>query len=420
MAATSERYLSMDAVRGFAVCGILLMNIVGMGLPAFAYIDPTYYGGATGANLWTWAINFVLTDGKMRGLFTILFGASMVLIAERAEGGKLGPNQTHYRRMFWLLLFGLIHARLLWYGDILFPYAIAGAIVFPARKLPPKLLIGAGAAILVALLGYEVWQSMQLAALRAAAMAPGASQETVNAWREAGFLVRPPDSLGQQDLAGFGGGFMAALKQRTFLANLMEMVIMVPGTYVEAVAQMLIGMGLFRLGFFTLRWSTRGYLIAAAIGYLIGVPATAWMAWKIWSSGFDSMVLHDLGVWSALPRPFIAVAHASAVMLLVRSGAVRWLVDRFAAAGRMALSNYLGTSIVTTLVFCGFGLGLFGKLERWELYVVVAGVWVLILLWSKPWMERFHYGPFEWAWRSLVQWKPQPFAKGGRKLAPAQ
>jgi uncharacterized protein len=269
-------------------------------------------------------------------------------------------------------------------------------------------------------MGYEVWQSAQLAALRAAAMAPGASQETDNAWREAGFLVRPPDSLGQQDLAGFGGGFMAALKQRTFLANLMEMVIMVPGTYVEAVAQMLIGMGLFRLGFFTLRWSTRGYLIAAAIGYLIGVPATAWMAWKIWSSGFDSMVLHDLGVWSALPRPFIAVAHASAVMLVVRSGAVRWLVDRFAAAGRMALSNYLGTSIVTTLVFCGFGLGLFGKLERWELYVVVAGVWVLILLWSKPWMERFHYGPFEWAWRSLVQWKPQPFAKGGRKLAPAQ
>ena len=105
-AAAGERHVSIDAVRGFAVLGILLMNIVGMGLPSFSYIDPTYAGGSTGADLWTWAVNNVLTDGKMRALFTMLFGASAVLIAQRAEGGSPGPAQTHYRRMFWLFVFG--------------------------------------------------------------------------------------------------------------------------------------------------------------------------------------------------------------------------------------------------------------------------------------------------------------------------
>ena len=416
--ASEDRYVSMDAVRGFAVLGILLMNIVGMGLPAFAYIDPTYYGGSEGANAWTWAVNFVLVDGKMRGLFTILFGASMVLIADRA--GTMGPNRTHYRRMAWLFVFGMLHAYLLWYGDILVAYAIAGAIAFLFRKLGPRVLIVLGAALLLETLFSGMVTHANLLALREAATAPGASQAAVAAWQEASFLVRPPVEMAQQDLAGFGGGFMDALKARAQMAVLLQTMIMFPDGYIEAVAQMLIGMGLFRLGFFTLRWPTRGYLAVIAAGYLVAAPLTAWMAWRAWSSGFDAMVLHEMGVWSILPRPFIALAHAGALLLLVRSGALTWLVDRLAAAGRMALSNYLGTSIVTMLIFCGFGLGLFGELQRYQLYFVVLFVWVLILAWSKPWMERFHYGPFEWVWRSLVQWKRQPFARAGPKLQAAE
>jgi len=103
----------------------------------------------------------------------------------------------------------------------------------------------------------------------------------------------------------------------------------------------------------------------------------------------------------------------------VRAGVARGVVTRLAAAGRMAFSNYLMTSIITTLVFCGFGLGLYGKLSRFEQLAVVAGVWIFILAWSKPWLERFHYGPFEWAWRSLVRWSPQPFLRGRERPAPA-
>ncbi|MFA7264595.1 MAG: DUF418 domain-containing protein, partial [Caulobacter sp.] len=168
---------------------------------------------------------------------------------------------------------------------------------------------------------------------------------------------------------------------------------------------------LFRLGFFTLGWSSRAYGAMIAAGYLVGAPLTAWLAWSMVQIDFEPVQRRWLEVLGAGPRPFIALAHASVLMLIVRAGALKGLVNRLEAAGRMAFSNYLMTSIITSFVFCGYGLGLYGQLERAELYGVVLGVWVFILLWSKPWLARFHYGPFEWLWRSLVMWKRQPFVK---------
>jgi len=410
-ATAGERHISMDAVRGFAVLGILLMNIVGMGLPGFAYIDPTYYGGSEGANLWTWAVNFVLADGKMRGLFSMLFGASMLLVADRAERGSgLSPNQTHYRRMFWLLVIGLLHGIFLWYGDILVFYAVAGALAFPLRKLSARALIAIGGAVFVGLIAWGLYKHANLEALNAAAMAPGASAAAMEAWKAASFSLGPPPEALQMDLQGFGGGFMDALKQRSMMFFLMHAVISTD-EYIEAFSLILIGAGLFKTGFFTLGWTTRAYASVIAFGYLVAAPVTAWIAWTIAASGFDAMVTHELSVWTAAPRIFVALAHAAALMQLIRAGALRWLTERLAAAGRMALSNYVGTSVITMLVFAGFGLGLFGELQRYQLYFVVAGVWALILLWSKPWLARFQYGPLEWVWRSLVRWSPQPFAR---------
>ncbi|MDP3855803.1 DUF418 domain-containing protein [Phenylobacterium sp.] len=406
-----DRHLSIDAVRGFAVLGILLMNIVGMGMPSFAYINPTYAGGHEGADLWTWAVNNVFTDGKMRALFTMLFGASAVLIAERAEGGPLSPLQTHYRRLFWMFVIGMIHAYFLFFGDILVCYALAGLVIYPFRKLDVRLQIGVGALVLVALLTKNVLGSYQLEALHAAATAPGASAAALKAWQEASMTLMAPPAMAAQELAGFGGGFMDALKARANMAMLLQLVFLPTDTLPEAIGQMFIGMGLFRLGFFTLGWSNRAYGTVIAVGYLIAAPITAWLAWMIWKADFDPLKLHELEVWQSATRPFIALAHASVLLLIVRAGLLRALFDRLAAAGRMAFSNYLGTSIVTSLVFCGYGLGLYGQLSRFEQLAVVLGVWALILLWSKPWLARFHYGPLEWLWRSLVHWRLQPFVR---------
>jgi uncharacterized protein len=406
-----ERHLSIDAVRGFAVLGILLMNIVGMGLPAFAYINPVYAGGHQGADLWTWAINNVLTDGKMRGLFTMLFGASTILIAQRAEGGVPGPWRTHYSRMFWLLVIGMLHAYLFWFGDILVCYALAGLVIFPFRRLDVRVQFAVGAGVLAALFGFHLWETAQLEAIYAGAQAPGASAAALKAWNDISILVDPPASMAAEQIAGFGGGFMEALKARATVSLLLQTTIMPTDEIPEAIGQMFIGMALFRTGFFTLGWSTRAYGRVLIAGYLMAAPATAVLAWLIWKSGFEPIRLHALAVWQAPARPFVALAHGALLLLIVRSATAPRLIERLAAAGRMAFSNYLMTSVITTLVFCGFGLGLYGQLSRFEQLGVVVAVWAFILLWSKPWLARFHYGPFEWAWRSLVKWSPQPFVR---------
>lgn len=418
-AADQDRFVSIDAVRGFAVLGILLMNIVGMGMPAFAYIDPAYAGGSTGADLWTWAVNNVLTDGKMRALFTMLFGASAVLIAGRAEGARPGPLATHYRRMFWLFVIGMVHAYFLWWGDILVTYALAGLVIYPFRKLDWRAQLAIGVAVLAALLAVNLWEADQLIAMHAAAMAPGAGPQAVKAWQEASQLVAPSAQLGQLEIAGYRGGFMDALRVRALAARLIQTYLMPTSEIPEAIGQMFVGMALFRTGFFTLKWSSRGYLAMIAAGYLLAVPATAWIAWLIWRSGFEPLTINRLEDWQQVTRPLIGLAHASVLLLVVRSGAAQALVNRLSAAGRMAFSNYLGTSIITTLVFDGFGLGLYGRLSRFQELAVVAGVWIFILAWSRPWLMRFHYGPFEWIWRSLVRWKPQPFVRRRGAAAPA-
>jgi uncharacterized protein len=420
-ASAGDRHVSIDAVRGFAVLGILLMNIVGMGLPAFAYLDPTYAGGSTGADLWTWAVNNVLTDGKMRALFTMLFGASTVLIAERAEGARPGPAQTHYRRMFWLLVIGMLHAYFLWWGDILVTYALAGLFIFPFRKLAVRTQVVIGVAILGVLLIVNLVVADQLKGLYVAASAPEATPAALKAWQEASQLVAPSKALGNLEIAGYRGGFMDALRVRALAARLLQLYLMPTDEIPEAIGQMFLGMALFRSGFFTLKWSNRSYLAAIVVGYLLAAPATAWLAWRIQQSNFEPLTLNRLEAWQQMSRPLIALAHASVLLLIVRAGNARAVVNRLTAAGRMAFSNYLMTSIITTLVFCGFGLGLYGRLSRFQELAVVAGVWVFILVWSKPWLEHFHYGPFEWAWRSLVRWSPQPFVRGrsGRAAAAA-
>ena len=417
-AAEANRHVSIDAVRGFAVLGILLMNIVGMGLPSFAYLDPTYAGGSTGADFWTWAINNVLTDGKMRALFTMLFGASTVLIAERAEGGKPGPAETHYRRMGWLFVFGMLHAYFLWWGDILVTYAIAGLFIFPFRKLRPRLQVAIGLVVLTALLVANLIEARERTALHAAAVAPGASAAAIRQWQDVSIAIAPPHSLIGEETAAYRGGFMEALRARTRVASLVQTLLMPTSEIPEAIGQMFLGMALFRTGFFTLKWSTRAYLGMIAVGYLAAVPTTAWLAWRIQDSGFDPFVLNRLEAWQQVTRPLIGLAHAGVILLIVRGGSAPAVVNRLSAAGRMAFSNYLMTSIITTIVFCGFGFGLYGRLSRFGELAVVLGVWVFILVWSKPWLARFHYGPFEWAWRSLVRWKLQAFVRTAPVSAP--
>lgn len=409
---TSARIATIDAVRGFAVCGILLMNIVSMGMPGYAYIDPNYWGRPDKADFAVWAINYVLADGKMRALFTMLFGASMLLILERAAGQPDGkrPIEIHYRRLFWLFLFGMIHAWFFWYGDILTSYAIAGAIAYPIWRWRTRWLAVFAAVMLLAQAGLNLGHYGQLNATRSAAEAPGATPKQKAAWTELLRKSVPDQAAAQAEFRGYRGGFIDALNARVPLATLFQTTFLWLGIP-ELLGFIALGMVLFRTGFFAGRWQRRGYLGVIALGYLIAVPLMLPIAHHLMAARWDPVLLPITDTLGLALRPFIALAHASVVILLVRSGHLRWLASRLEAAGRMAFSNYLGTTLVTTTIFYGYGLGLFGTLSRAELYIVVAFVWLLILGWSKPWLARFDYGPLEWLWRRLARGEPVPIRR---------
>src|SRR5213596_1737288 len=139
-----SRIITLDIIRGIAVMGIFSVNIIAFAMIEAAYLNPAAYGGHTGADLALWATNMVLVDGKMRTLFSMLFGASMLLVIERAQASGRSGWWTHFRRMIVLLGFGLIHYYFIWFGDILTLYAVSGLIAFLFRRLSPRGLIIGG------------------------------------------------------------------------------------------------------------------------------------------------------------------------------------------------------------------------------------------------------------------------------------
>jgi uncharacterized protein len=399
----AARIATIDAVRGLAVLGILLLNIVAFAMPGYAYVDPTFYGGAEGANWWAWAIAFVVADGKMRGLFTMLFGASTVLIAERALTTGEPPATLHYARMASLFVIGMIHAYLIWSGDILVLYAVCGALAFAAWRWDVSRLLAVAVLLMGAQLAGGIASHVAARHFETRATAPDAAPELREKWQKFQRNLGDLRTTIPAELAAFGGGWREALPKRVAVTWDAQRHVL-PRTIPETIALMLVGMALYRSGFFSGRWSRRRYRTVMLVGYGACLPLYAAIAWWIGRSNFDpiTMLLTE-PLHLVLLRPWLALAHAAALILLVQGNAMPWLTSRLAAAGRMAFSNYLGTSLICTFLFCGYGLGWYGKLERWQLYPIVALVWAAILLWSKPWLARFDHGPAEWLWRACVR-----------------
>jgi uncharacterized protein len=401
------RIRTLDVVRGMAVMGILLMNIVALGMPSYAYINPTYYGLDSPADWTAWAINYIASEGKFRALFTMLFGASMVVIAERADTNPDGPGaaMTHYRRMFWLFVIGMVHAWCLWFGDI--QYAIGGTLGFLFWRWQPRALWTMFAAMLALQGASGIGHYAELAPVRSAAMAPGATPQAIAKWEMRKASEQPSKREAIIELEGYRGGVQSVFETRA-KTTIFFQTFLVPVTMPEIFAFMALGILLFRNRFLTGGWTTRSYALVIGAGYLLAMPLTASLASVLRTAAFDPAVQALCDTGSLLLRPFIATAHAAAIILIVRFGRAPALSARVEAIGRMALSNYLGTTLIATTFFYGYGFGWFGYLDRAQLYFVVAAIWAAMLLWSKPWLTRFHFGPVEWLWRTLARWQWQP------------
>lgn len=409
---TSDRHFSLDALRGFAVMGILLMNIIGFAMPMAAYANPASWGGNEGADFWAWALVAVLVDGKMRGIFSLLFGASMLLVIVRAQTQGQNEAAIHFRRMAWLFLFGLLHFWLIWAGDILALYAVCGAGAFGLRHLPTRALFWIGASLMAANMLLWGMTSLEFHEARFAAHAVGATAEARARHAEIISAIGAPGDPGiRREIAlhqGSYGGIVAARFGEGTGGLIGQLFAYGP----ETIGLMAWGMALLRSGILKGGWSTRRCIGAALIAYGFGLPLSVALVWAGAASGFDALTMNDIYyVWSVVPRMAVMLGHVMLLLALIQS-LPRTRLECVAAAGRMAFSNYILTSLLMTTLFYGYGAGLYGALPRAQAYLVVPVVWALILLWSKPWLDRFRYGPLEWLWRSLARWDVQPFSKG--------
>ena len=405
-----ERIQSLDVVRGVAVMGILLANLPAFGLPISAYFSPLPAGGSGSAELAIWLANFVLVEGKMRGLFTFLFGASMLLVVERAEASGRDPLATHAARMGALFVLGLAHLYLVWWGDILAHYALVGMIAFAFRHLSTRALVQVG----LLLLGISVLWSM----LGWAALLESAARDTPARAAAADQFARafgiPPAPELAAEINAMRGSWADNFRWRQSTAD--SPLATIEHLGLQTLSAMLLGMAAFRSGLLTGEWSRSRYrrwafasLGLALAGYLALGLATL-------NSGFDPAYIFLGSIVASQPLRIVGVVgYAALVILMMRPGG--WITTRVAAVGRAAFTNYLGTSVIVTAIFYGWGLGLFGSLSRAQIYLVAPVVWLMMLAWSKPWLDRFAFGPMEWLWRSLARGRPQPLLRRTQLVA---
>ena len=412
--APSERILTLDVIRGIAVMGILSVNIVGMAMIEDAYFFPPLYGFHSTGDKVMWALNSIFVDGRFRALFSILFGASLTVVVTRAiEAGKAGW-QVHYRRMIVLLLFGCIHYYVLWWGDILVNYALIGMIAYIFWRLKPPLLLLVAVCSLALYYTPQWVQAVPQIHMVQRGMEPGAPP-ALRAKAEAMLKkVTPADSAAdiERDKREHDS-IPAHVRASTHGDAAMNPWGSVPGYGLETLGFMLIGIAGLKSGFLTGAWSRRSYAVIAAT--CLGADLLVHM-WAVYLSVRDNFAPLTFIPWTRLyvsPLHAVgAVGYAALIMLIFNGRSA--IADRLAAIGRAAFTNYLGSTLIGVALFYGTFGGLYGQLSRGQAWLFVPFIWALMLLWSKWWLDRYNYGPFEWAWRSLSRWKLQPMRKATR------
>lgn len=424
----ARRIETLDFIRGVALCGILLMNITGFGLPD-AYTNPNNAGGATGANLWAWIVIQLGFEGTQRALFSMLFGASTILLVSRLEAsGRSDAADIFVRRNLWLVGFGMVNAFiLLWYGDILYAYGVTALFIYPFRKMAPKWLLALGFAGLVAGAVWNYADTARLIAKHEAFVEASAAQSAhrpltkaqqgaIAAWTEArGDYEADPEKI-SQSIARHQAGY-ATMFPHVAKVNAEVQSWWMYRWFFDIFAMMLIGMALFRMGVLTLEKPSRLYWAMLVLGYGVGLTVNVMETRWILDHQFSAISFAQANISYDLGRLAMTVGHLGGLLLFVRSGALGWLRGAFAAVGQMAVTNYLTHSLVCLILFTG--LGWFGQLERHQLYYVVFAIWAAQLVISPIWLRHFRFGPVEWLWRSLTYAKRQPMRREAEAAATA-
>ena len=395
-----KRIHSIDILRGIAVLGILIMNIQSFSMINAAYINPMAYGSMEGVNKWVWIISHIIGNEKFMTLFSMLFGAGVVLLYERKLSQGKHPGRVHYFRNFWLLIFGLLHAFLLWYGDILVAYSLCGFFVFLFRKKKVRgLLIWAGVFFIVPVIlnvltawSIQYWPEEQI-------------NQTLIGWK-------PDNEIVQKEVMGMQGNFAEQFQTRLPNTTMMLTFLLFWYTFWRATAAMLIGMALFKSGVLLANRSYGFYKRMIAIGMLIGLPLIVLGVYLNflfeWKMEFSMFIGNQFNYVGSLA---LAFSYLGLVMLFCKTTNFAKIKNLFSATGKMAFTNYILTTIISGLIFYGHGLGLFGQTERIFQVLIMFGIWAIILIISPLWLKKFYFGPLEWLWRVLTYRNFIPFKR---------
>lgn len=426
----SQRFESLDVLRGVALLGIFAMNVMTFAMPLAAYMNPAVYPEYAGTNrLVYWALHLGF-DLKMMGLFSMLFGAGVVIWSRkattRAETARL--RWLWIRRMFWLLVIGMIHAWLIWEGDILVAYALCGLlVVWWLRRLPVLWLLVVGAVffavhlLLLAGQGWFTWmlfsESEAAAEIRSQMMPAedlAAAKEGMKA------MMAPTQAQLAEQFAALRGDWLDVFEHRASMTLYMQAQGIPFWLFWRVTAMMLLGVALTKAGVLTGERSGRFYGLLALAGYAVGLPIVVAGILYNESHGFALAKYAGLGMsFNAIGAVPVMLGHVGLVLWILKRGWLSGLAHGLARVGQMAFTNYLAQSVLASIIFYGWGFGMAGELERLGQQAVVWFVWVVQILWSIAWLQRFRFGPAEWLWRSLTYWEFQPMRREVAAARPA-
>ncbi len=374
-----ERIASIDVLRGVAVLGILAVNIWFFAFPFDVANNPTLWGEYVGADRYAWLASWIGIEGSQRAIFTMLFGASVLLFTNRLASDERRSVLTkiYCRRTGLLIIFGLINGYiLLWSGDILFFYGVVGLLLFLVKDWRPRTLLVVGTLVVVLLGLFKFGVSLA----------------------EDGMSLEP-SSLEKlrEEIETRRAGYVSAFLPNAVVTTTSYIVFGLFALFWESLAYMMIGMALFKLKVFDASRSTLLYLGFMLLGFTIGLSVNTYEQLDSIQNDYRSTFLY----WSYdIGRMAMALGYIGLVMLICKLAWLPRIRHACSAVGRMALSNYIAHSIVCNIIFVGFGL--YGQLRFHEIYYVVFAIWAVQLIVSPIWLNSFRYGPLEWLWRRLT------------------
>ena len=397
----ARRILAIDALRGLAILGILAMNIQYFSQVSAAYSNPTLTGTLKGSDFWIYLINHEFFDEKMMAIFSILYGAGIVLLTSNLESRGVPPTGVFLRRSLWLMLFGVLHAYLLWSGDILFSYAVCGLAVYWLRNWPWRRLL------IVGLIAVSVSSVVYIAYVHV--MSTWTLSQVQEVQRE---LWQPTQQQMASQIAAYRGGWPAQMAVRIPEARLLELQGLFYLTIWRSGGLMLIGMALYKTGVLAGDLSLARYIQSGFAAFIVGISVISYGTYRDFASHWDFRYAFFAGsqynYWGSLA---MAWAWICLILILCKALATHHIATRLALVGRMAFSNYIFETIICTTIFYGHGFGEFARFNRLQDAVVVLSVWIFLFIFSQIWLRYYYSGPLEWLWRSLTYQRRQPFRR---------